>query len=447
MSLAIPELGVLSRREQLRASLTGWMPWVGKGSLAVLDQGLISGSNFLIGILLARWLAPEAYGAYALAFSIFLFLSGFQNALLLEPMSVFGPASYKDHLPAYLGKLLRLHFALTFALALLLALGASCFLSFFGNRAVPYALFGAALATPWILSFWLCRRSAYLELRPALAVRSAAAYCLLVLLLLFLCERLGRLSPFAAFLLQAVASVAASAILLASIRPQLTSIEPNPSMRMILNQHWKYGRWVVATTFVCWLSGGAYYVLVGALFRMQDVAALRALQNFVLPMTQFITAISLLLLPWASAQLAEQGGAVFKRNIRKITLLFVSGAAVYLVCIVLFGHWLMETLYAGRYVQVAYLLPLAGLPLLMGAASQAPGIALAAMQAPSKVFWGYAVAAATTILVGVPLTRYRGLVGAMSAMVISSSAFFAVVVYYYKTSLRRVTDVEPRGKR
>ena len=102
----------------------------------------------------------------------------------------------------------------------------------------------------------------------------------------------------------------------------------------------------------------------------------------------------------------------------------------------------METLYAGRYVHVAYLLPLAVLPLLMAAASQGPGIALSAMQAPSKVFWAYAVAAAITILVGVPLTYYRGLVGAMSAMVISWSAFLAVVIYFYKTSLRKVRNVE-----
>ena len=243
MSLAIPQLEIPSRREQFRASLTDWLPWVGKGSLAVLDQGLISGSNFLIGILLARWLAPDAYGAYALAFSIFLFLSGFHTALLLEPMSVFGPTSYKHQLPAYLGKLVRLHFAVTVALALLLALGTTCFLNLFADRAVPYALFGVALATPWILFLWLSRRCVYLELRPALAVRSAAVYCLIGLPFTFLLERLGCLSPFAAFLLQAVASLAAGGLLLASIRPQITSTELSPSMRMILNQHWHYGRW------------------------------------------------------------------------------------------------------------------------------------------------------------------------------------------------------------
>src|ERR1039458_3007017 len=99
------------------------LPWAGKGSLALLDQGLISGSNFLVGILLARWLVPEQYGAYALAFSIFLFASGFHNALLLEPISVFGPASYGKCLPAYVGKLLRLHFVLAFFLAGLVVAG------------------------------------------------------------------------------------------------------------------------------------------------------------------------------------------------------------------------------------------------------------------------------------------------------------------------------------
>jgi hypothetical protein len=57
MSLAIPELEILSRPEQLRTSLKGWMPRVGKGSLAILDQGVFASSNFMLNVLLARWFA------------------------------------------------------------------------------------------------------------------------------------------------------------------------------------------------------------------------------------------------------------------------------------------------------------------------------------------------------------------------------------------------------
>src|SRR5580704_3924000 len=85
--------------------------WVRKGATALADQGLLSGSSFVISVFLARQLSAEEYGAYALAFSVFLFISSFHNGLLLEPMSVFGPASYSDRLRSYLGALFRLHFA------------------------------------------------------------------------------------------------------------------------------------------------------------------------------------------------------------------------------------------------------------------------------------------------------------------------------------------------
>ena len=79
------------------------MAWLSKGVLAVLDQGLVSGSNFVIGVLLARSLGPEQYGSYALAFSIFLFLAAFHQNLVLSPLSVFGPSQYSQRTRDYLG--------------------------------------------------------------------------------------------------------------------------------------------------------------------------------------------------------------------------------------------------------------------------------------------------------------------------------------------------------
>src|ERR1700685_915370 len=121
MSSAIPELETPSKGEQLRTSLKGWMPWVGKGSLAVLDQGLFASSNFLLNVLLARWLAPADYGAFALAYSIFLLLLVLHNALLTAPMLVFGSGKYRERFREYLGVLLRVHFTLMLPVAAVLA--------------------------------------------------------------------------------------------------------------------------------------------------------------------------------------------------------------------------------------------------------------------------------------------------------------------------------------
>ena len=94
--------------------------WVTKGGLAILDQGLISGSNFLIGILLARWLVPAEYGAFSLAFSVFLLLSYVYHSLLSEPQGVFSGSAYRHCLRGYLKALLGIQAVLTvFGLVLL----------------------------------------------------------------------------------------------------------------------------------------------------------------------------------------------------------------------------------------------------------------------------------------------------------------------------------------
>jgi O-antigen/teichoic acid export membrane protein len=415
------------------------LAWLGKGSLAVLDQGLISGSNFLIGIVLARWLVPEQFGAYALAFSIFLFLAGFQNALFLEPMSVFGPASHRKCLQSYLGSLLGLNFILTIFLSILLCTGTIVLRPFSTNHALTPALFGVCVGIPLILSFWLCRRAVYLELAPGLAASSASAYCLVLISLLLVVRRLGWLSSFTAFVIQSIAALAAAVFLLIFLKPQFDS-RTGPATSAIVGQHWRYGRWSMGTVFVYWLSGNAYYVVIGALLRMKDVAALRALQNFTLPFGQLLTALSLLVLPWASARFAEEGRLGLQQRIRQITIMFTGGACAYLAVIWLFGGRLIGVLYDGRYTEFAYLLPLVAAPMVITAASQGSSIAVLAMQFPADVFLAYAVAGIATVLIGVPLTRYYGLTGAALGILISSLAFFTAITFRCRARLKVAHD-------
>src|SRR5215472_9247405 len=97
------------------------IPWAMKGGLALLDQGLITGSNFVLGIVLARWLPPDQYGAYAVAFAAFLLLLMLYQSLFLEPQAVFGASAYRRCFRGYLKALLRLH--LVTALLMLFVLG------------------------------------------------------------------------------------------------------------------------------------------------------------------------------------------------------------------------------------------------------------------------------------------------------------------------------------
>ena len=424
----------------------GKILWMRKGATAFADQGLFAASGFLVNILLARWLPPEQYGGYALAFSIYLFASSFHNALLLEPMSVFGPASYRNALPEYLGRLLRLHFAITVPLGLLVGFGGMVFEFFSKSRVLSPAFWGVSMGMPWMLFFWLWRRAAYLELRPDVAVCGAAANTFTCVTLMFLFHARGWLSPFTAFVLQAIAGIVAGALLICFIRPRLKLSWAGEPMCTLLKQHWHYGRWVVVTAFVFWLAGDAYYLIIGSAASITDIAAFRAVQNFIRPVSQFIASINLLLVPWASARFAERASSTFQRGIRQISMIFAAGAIMYLACLVLFGRWLTDALYGGKYTQFTYLIPFMALPILFSAMAEGPSVALKAMQVPSEVFWGYTAAAVPTILVGMFLTRHWGLIGAALGLASSSFAFWVVISYRYRARLKEVLPVVSKSK-
>ena len=55
-----------------RKRLLWIVEWLSKGSWAVLDQALYALSQFLVNLLLARWLTPAEYGVYALLYSVLL---------------------------------------------------------------------------------------------------------------------------------------------------------------------------------------------------------------------------------------------------------------------------------------------------------------------------------------------------------------------------------------
>src|SRR4051794_4844783 len=62
----------------------------GGATLGLLDQALISGSNFITMVALARSLGPAAFGAFTLAYSALLYANSLQGALITQPHNVLG---------------------------------------------------------------------------------------------------------------------------------------------------------------------------------------------------------------------------------------------------------------------------------------------------------------------------------------------------------------------
>ncbi len=435
--MATPELEILSRREQLRASLTGWLPWVGKGTLAILDQGLFASSNFLVNVLLARWLAPADYGAFALAYSVFLLLGVFHGALLTEPMLVFGPGKYRERFPEYLGILLRGHIALMLPGAALLAVTAFL-LGWLYSPAVERAFLGLALAAPFILLLWLVRQAFYVQLRPGWA--AAGGFLYLVFLSGFMTALWAgqRLSLVTGFIGMGLGALVVSLFLLLILGPSWTAERGNPSAKMVFSDHWRYGRWSSASAGIIWIPGNIYYVVLPIWVGLEGAGALKALMNLAMPALHSMGALSLILLPVLVRNRKASGTHRMAKTMRAFLALFLFGSMLYLILLWEFRSEAFWLLYAGKYQEYTFLpVLLVGILPLLASVIGVLASGLRALERPQWIFWGYVGSGLVTLLVGIPLVAAVGVAGALLGQLLSSMTAGALMFGFYRRFLRK----------
>jgi O-antigen/teichoic acid export membrane protein len=420
--------------------------WTTKSGLAILDQGLISGSNFAASILLARWLTPDQYGAYAVAFSVFILLSLVYLALLLEPMAVFGGSSYHGCLREYLRVLVRLQVGV--ALLIVVPLGISSVVAWKLAPAsgLPGALAGVTLASPCLFVFWLARRTYYLQLSPARAVQGAFLYCCIVLGGLWFVYQKGVLSPFTAFLLIAIGALVTSGLLLSHLRGALPSSGTVLVAGEVWKKHWVYGRWALATSVASWIPAYIYYPILSSFGGMSYSGELRALMNFANPIEQTQIALAMLFLPYAAR---VQGAGKDPRSAPglslRLTLVSVGATASYWTLVILLRGPLFHLLYSGKYADIAPLLRTVAIGSLFWSAAYGSAIVLRAMESPSSIFVAYVSAAVISLLIGIPAARMFGVVGGIWGINISDAVSFLMVVLLLRKKVSQSADLPPEA--
>ena len=419
------------------------IPWVMRGGLAIFDQGILTGSNFVIGIVLARWLPRQQYGTFAVAFAVFLLLVMLYQGLMLEPMLVFGGSAYRTCLRGYLKALLLLHLAITLPMVLVLCVSAGVVFKLGLANGLPGTLVGVAFAAPFFLLFGLARRTFYLNFSPAPSAGGGLLYCALTIGALTLVYEHGLLSPPSAFLVMGLGGLGASVLLLIYLGLRLPSGRDAASLPEIWRRHWRYGRWAIGANVMMWVPVNIYYPLLSGFGGMTRAGELKALMNFASPVLQTCAALYPLMLPYAARVLEERGGAGVSFVLRRMTALCVSCAVLYWLVLLVFEGPAFRILYSGRYMNVAYLLPIVALASVLGSAFFGPAIALRSMECPGLVFAAVSASSCISVVVGVPLTRALGVGGATWGMAVSEALAFVAAVVLVRRKAHRFSELAP----
>ena len=414
-------------------------PWlisgISKGGCAILDQALFAGTNFLCNVLLARWLEPAQYGAFAIAYSVFLLLSTFHTSVLTEPMLVFGAGKYADCFPQYLRRLIQGHWLITGIIGVILAVLAFV-LRWCGFPDLFESLAGLAVASPFILFMWLMRRPFYVRSQPQWSATGGALYLGLMSVGLYVLFAVQRLSVASSLLVMAGASLVVGFWLLTLLRPPSLLLESHPQPDRLWRDHWSYGRWATATAVFTWLPSGMLYLLLPAWTGLEGSAVLRAMMNLIMPLLHAHVALSHLLIPLFATSYNENGYGNLSYWVGMALIALSICAICYWVFLLLFREELFVWIYRGRYATHIDLLLLAGvLPLFTGVISVF-GSALRAMERQVQVFWCSMASCLVALTLGLWLTVTNGVTGAMLGLLASSftNALATGCFYLYNRS-------------
>lgn len=401
-----------------------------KGLWAILDQGLFAFSNFVVSVFLARLLTKTEFGIFSTTLAIFYLQIVLHTSVLVEPMLVFGANKYKADLENYQKTVVYLHWLFGFVTGLLLLLAAASSYVLQDNQFfLPLIVLSAS--SGFLLLPWLTRRLCYLSLNSRLAATAGLTHLLITLLCILGISYFHYESWLAAFVLLSITSFGSGGWILYRLKIPLFVRPKREFIRSVIYSHWQYGRWSLITSLLIWIPYNLAYFIVPLWYGIESNAALKAINNLIVPAQQTFAALSVFLLPIFSrkASVAERDPLV-----KKLTLTFSALSIVYWLIIGVFKQPVLWGIYGGNYMEQAQLLWILGLVPVATGLTAIYGSALRAQEKPDYVFVAYLIATLITVTIGVLITYTWGLVGAAISLVLSmfSAGFILIFLYYAK---------------
>ena len=431
MAVAERAMGLLLTSAKLR--VWGW-----RSAMSLVDQGLTSGAGFAVNLLLARWMASEVYGAFAVAFAGFLFVSGFHNVLLLEPLSVMGPSRYAERLPAYFRAQIMVHLVLVGPLSAVALLVSVVLWRLAPGSPLGGASLGAGLTLPFLLLFWLARRMCYVVHRPSAAALGSGLYLLFVAVGLFVLGHYGRLDSITAFLLMGTGSTFAASLLLWQLG--LWKHKPDTALsvswREALRENWAYGRWLVGSAVLFAVSSQTQTLLAAGILGLGAAGILRAMQIPSLAMVQIITAAGLLVLPSFSYDFGRGRAEQLRHKAMIVSLGLAIVALCFAATLALLAGRAEHLLFGGKYAAYAWLMPVLALVPAANGVSIGYSMALRALQRPHFDLISNMFAAPVAVVSAFFLMRWWGLAGAAASLALSFAVLSIVTIVFFQRSTR-----------
>ncbi len=402
-----------------------------RASVTMTDQCFASGTNFIVGVVVARLAGPAGLGAFALAYAAWVLLNNLHRALITDPMAISRDVHHgkdTDTLRRGFGAEVFLGLLAT---AVFVLIGVVLIVS--GQKTFGDGMLAVA---PWLVfldlqDYW--RWIGFMQGKPSKALVNDIVFAIAQTGAFVIVYVTGVRSVFAV-----VSAWGAGAV--AGALYGLWQFSVRPGLRggyALLRSRWHLSKWLAGTQVTAWGAGQLYLIVAGGILGAAALGGLKAAQALVTgPSSIVIHAGGSFGLPEASRALAEKGWNALRRVSWWISGAGLLSVGVFGLVVIIDGAPLLRLFYGASFVRYEPAARLMAVAFVISAFGLGPILTLKAMKRTHALFHIQAITLAVSIPAVAVLAVTYGVTGAAAAALFSNAAGLAALLLYVRGARR-----------
>jgi O-antigen/teichoic acid export membrane protein len=412
----------------------------GRTPVALFDQALVSGANFLTNVLLARAFGVREYGVFALAWIAVLFANSLQFAFIITPMMSVGPKQEDSERPEYFGAVLLQEVAFAFSCAVLMYIGIRLSVKLFPQWGVGYLALPVSCATLAYLLQDFLRRYFFCIRNSKMALTTDLVSYTIQLPILWWVARSHSVSLTGALWIIGVTSLIGFGSCIFWYERITFS---KASFRHVFQRHWVISRWLAPSAFMQWGAGNLFLMAAPVYYGAAASAILRAAQNIVGVAHIWFLGLDNVVPAEAARQMRTKGVDGLSAYIKRVFFQWGGMTLLFTAVVAAFPTFWLRLAYGSKYASEGSVLRLFALLYLLIFVSSPLRAALQAIEYTAPIFWAYPALIAFSVALAGPFARVLGLHGVILGMCGTQLIFQGIVGMALLLRLKRIRSEAP----
>jgi O-antigen/teichoic acid export membrane protein len=403
-----------------------------QSKLIFVDQAIVSGSNFLISILVLRFVGIESFGIFSFIWLLLHFINSVQLAYIISPLLTNAPKQKKSEINLFYGHSLIQQFFFTL-LAFIFSL---YFLEYLGNFVKSYEIKKFSLSFSLIILFsqfyqYLRRICFSKNLFLKATISDFILYLLIVSSLIYL----NFVNNLDLSKILWVFAISFSIVMLFNLSLILSFNYSIKKLPHFIRQNWIISKWLLFTSILQWFSGNLWIINTGIILGPYILGIVRSCQTILNIANIVFQSFENIIPSIASKKFMTRGKKYMDNFLSKILRTGLFFTTCLSIIILLFAKPILYFFYGNEIANYSEILIFMSFLIPLHFLQYPTSYGLRTLSKTRPIFISYLVTSTIAILISIHVINYLKIYGFIFGLYFSQMIITSYLYISYKRYL------------